>query len=267
MDIQQFARTLPPFLKANSSTILTGVAVAGSLGSVILAVRATPQALDKLDREFHAQNAHLQDELSDRDDIPVVPLSKKQVIQTVWRDYVPAVGLQVVTIASIVGAQSINMRRQAAIISVATVSERAFREYQDRVKEENPQVDRKVRGDINQDILDKHPVSEREVIIVANGDQLFYDRHTDRYFMSTMQKVQKAVNDINFRVLNQNYASLNEFYNMLGINTVSQGDETGWTAEHNLDIDYDAKITDDDRPAIVLDFIRAPLRNYWKAFQ
>lgn len=263
MDIGTLAKNLGPLLKRNSSTILTGIGVAGSIGSAILAVKATPGAVRKLDEAFLEK----QDVLNNGE-LGLVSLTKREVIKIVWKDYIPAVGLQVITITCIIGAQGINMRRQAALISIATVSETAFREYQERVREEAPATDRKVRDDIIQSKIDENPVSKSEVIIVAGGgDQLFYDAHTDRYFMSTMQKVQKAVNDINFRVLNQNYASLNEFYSMIGLKPVAQGDETGWTAEHTLEIDYNAKISDDDRPAIALDFYRMPLSNYWKGFQ
>lgn len=270
MDISQIAKNVGPLIKRNSSTILTAIGVAGSLGSTIMAIKATPEAQRKLDAAYFAKNKERTqpNEQGDWDDSEVEALTKLEVIKVVWKDYIPAVGLQVVTITCIVGAQSINMRRQAALISFATISETALREYQDRVATESPTVDRKVRDDIAQQRLDDNPVSDREVVIVAGGgDQLFYEEHTDRYFMSTMQKVQKAVNDLNFRVLNQNYASLNEFYNVIGLNPIAQGDEFGWTPEHPLEVDYVAKISDDDRPAVVITYLRKPLGNYWKGFQ
>jgi len=258
MDIARIFKEAGPLLKRNSSTILTGLGVAGSIGSLILGVKATPRALRKLEGAYNLKNV-----TGVSDD---VPLTKVEVIKTVWVDYMPAVGLQVVTIASVIGAQSINMRKQAAIISAFSISEAALREYQERMAVEAPTKDRKVRDDIAQARVDGDPVTQKEVLMIGNGDQLFYEAHTGRYFMSTMQKVQKAVNDLNFRVLNQNYASQNEFYGMLGLGPVAQGEEFGWTPEHTLEVDFSTTMSDDERAAISIDYYRKPVSNYWKGF-
>lgn len=258
MNIQHVFNNIGPLIKRNSSTILTGLGVAGSVGALILGVKATPNALSKLEVAYLDKNA---DENTD------LPLTKVAVIKIVWRDYASAVALEVVTIACVIGAQSINLRKQAAVISAFSVTEAAFREYQERITAEVPTKDRKVRDDMAKAKMDDNPVSTSEIMLVGNGDQLFYESHTDRYFMSTMQKVQKAVNDLNFRVLGQNYASLNEFYSLVGLKTVSHGDEIGWTSEHALEVDYSTQFTDDDRAAIVLDYHKAPLKDYWKGFQ
>ena len=258
----QFAKMLKevgPLIKRNSSSILTGLGVAGSLSSMVMAVKATPKALRKLDAAYRLKNNNIDEEET--------PLTRVEVIKTVWLDYLPAVGLQVVTIGCVVGAQSINMRRQAAMISAFSISEAALREYQERMAVEAPAKDRKIRDEMARDKIEKNPVSSREVLLIGEGDQLFYESHTDRYFMSTMQKVQKAVNDLNFRILNQDYASLNEFYNAIGLKTVEIGDTTGWTPEHPLELDYSTQMTDDDRAAIVIDYVRKPLSNYWKGFR
>lgn len=246
-------------LKRNSSTILTGLGVAGSVGAVILGIKVTPTVIRKLDRAYLVKN---QDP-----DTPDESLTFVEVIKVAWKDYLPVVILEGAVIGCVIGAQSINLRRQAAWISAFTVSETALREYQERMSVEAPHKDQKVRGDMAQAKLDANPISKSEVVIIGNGDQLFFEPTTGRYFMSNMQKVQKAVNDINFRVLNQNYASMNEFFTLLGLDSTDLGDELGWTPEHELEVDYKTKLTEDDRPAIVLDYWRLPLKNYWKGFQ
>lgn len=269
MYISTVLKNLGPLLKRNSSTILTGIGVAGSIGSTVLAVKATPRAQGRLDEAYITKNRYRlePDEDGKQDGSGLEPLTPLEVVKLVWKDYVPALGLQVVTVGCIIGAQKLNMRKQAALITVATVSESAFREYQERMAVEAPAKDRKVRDDIAAKKVEDNPVSKQEVMLVGNGDQLFYESHTDRYFMSTMQKVQKAVNDLNFRILNQDYAALNEFYNLVGLKTVSQGEESGWTAEHPLELDYSTQMTDDDRAAIVIDYVRKPLGNYYKGFR
>jgi len=261
MDIATIVRGVAPLLKRNSSTILTGLGVAGSVGSAILAVKATPRATFKLDSAFVEKNADHEEGWVD------VPLTKREVIKLVWKDYIPALGLEIITIGAIIGAQSINMRRNAALISVISIGEAAAREYQERMAAEAPAKDRKVRDDIARETIEKDPVSTREVIMVGNGDQLFYDKYTGRYFKSTKQLVDKAVNDINFRILNQEYASLNEFYIAIGLAPIDSGEEVGWTPESPVELDYSTQMSDQDEPAIVISFLRKPLGNYWKGFQ
>ena len=260
MDIQHLITNMGPLIKRNSSTILTGLGVAGSVGSLILGIKASPGAQYKLDARYIELN-------EDRGDDELKRIPVLEVIQLVWLDYLPAVGLQIMSIACVVSAQSINLRKQAAVISAFSITEAAFREYQDRMTVEAPTQDRKVRDDIAAKVLKDNPVGGREVILLGSGDQLFFDSYSGRYFQATKQVVDKAVNDINFRILNQEYASVNEFYSSIGLAGTDSGEEFGWTADHPLELDFSTHITDDDRPAIVITFLRKPLANYWKGFQ
>lgn len=266
MDISKALKGVGPLIKRNSSTILTGLGVAGSIGSAVLAAKATPRAIRKLDAAFLAKNnVELEGQLAN---LPVTPLTKREIIKTVWVDYVPAVGLEVVTIACIVGAQSINLRRQAVVISAFSASEAVLREYQERMAVEVPTKHRKVRDEMAAEVLAANPPGDREVVILNDkADQLFYEARTDRYFESTMNAVDKAVNDLNFRIHNQEYASVNDFYSLLGLKTVSEGDEFGWTPDQPLELDKSTHITDDGRAAVVIDYVRNPVTNYYKGFR
>jgi Family of unknown function (DUF6353) len=259
MDISQMARKIGPLITRNSSSILTGLGAAASVTSLVMGIKATPIAIRKLDRAYAHKN-------QDPTEVEQ-PLTKREVLKVVWRDYAPAIGVQIIAVGCIVSAQSINLRKQAALISAFSITETAFREYQDRMSIEAPTKDRKVRDDIAKGKLDANPISAKEVLLIGNGDQIFYDSYTDRYFMSTMQKVQKTVNDINFRIINQEYAALNEFYSAIGLNAIPSGDELGWTSDQPLELDYSTQFTDDDRASVVITFVRNPILNYWKGFR
>jgi len=248
MDLMKIAKDIQPLIKHNSSTILTGLGVVGSLGSAVLAVKATPRAVRKMETAYIQKNnaRAFEAEIADGETVEEVPLSRVEVIKVVWKDYIPAVTMEVITIGCIIGAQSINMRRQAALISAFGITEAAFREYQERVAAESPATDRKVRDETARDLIKDNPVSKAEVLLIGNGEQLFYDAKSDRYFMSTVQKVQKTVNDLNFRILNQDYVSLNEFYSVIGLKDLPDGDDMGWTPEHPLEVDYSTHLSDDE---------------------
>lgn len=253
MAIANMLKEVGPLIKRNSSTILSGLAVAGTISTGVFAFRAGIKTA-----QYVAIKA-LQDEEYE--------FSAKELVKDQWPVYLPVVISGVATIGCVVAAQSINLRRQAAVISAFTISETALREYQERMAVEVPAKDRKVRDEMAKDQLKEHPASKAEILLAGNGDQLFYEPHTDRYFYSTMNKVDKAVNDLNFRVLNQEYASLNEFYERIGLKSTSSGDEFGWTADHPLELDKSTQLTDDDRAAVVITYVRPPIANYWKQFR
>lgn len=253
MDISNVFKNAGQLIKRNSSTILTGLAVAGTVSSVAFGIKAG------INTGIYLRI--LQQEALDNDtEMP----SSKQIFQEVYKEYIPAVGLGVLTVVCVVGAQSINLRKQAAVITAFSVTESALREYQERMSVEAPSKDRKVRDDMARSAIEANPASQAQIFLSGNGDQLFYEARTDRYFYSTMNKIDKAVNDINFRILNQEYASINEFYLEIGLKAISGGDDLGWTNEQPLELDKSTHITDKDESAIVIDYVRPPRADAWK---
>ena len=57
--------------------------------------------------------------------------------------------------------------------------------------------------------------------------------------------------------------SLNDFYDEHGLDHIDLGDDLGWNIQKGLiDIDLRAKIADNGKPCIVLDFSVAPRYDY-----
>jgi hypothetical protein len=257
MDISSALKGVSTVLKRNSSTILTGLTVAGVLTTGMFAIKAGVETGRYLERR----------RLQYMDDKTPMP-TRKEIIIDVWKDYIPAAGFAVITVSCAISAQSINLRRQAALVSAFTISESALREYQDQVSRIAPTKDRQARDLIAAKEIEDNPVTSKEVLIVNNAaDQLFYESLTGRYFMSSMEEVRKAINDINFTITSQVYASQNDFYRLLGLGRVDLGDEFGWSDTGPLEVDFSTHMTDDNRAAIVLKYIREPIKDYWKIFK
>lgn len=136
-----------------------------------------------------------------------------------------------------------------------SLSQHAFEEYKDKVVEKVGKTkERAVRDDIAQDRVNQNPPSKNDIIITGGGDVLCYDKYTGRYFMSNMDALKKAENQVNFYVLNNQYATLNDFYQYIGLPTVPVGEEVGWTCDLNFGIDFSTTIAENDKPCIVLDY-------------
>ena len=65
--------------------------------------------------------------------------------------------------------------------------------------------------------------------------KLFYDDFSGRIFESTIEKVQEAEYNLNRDLSMQGYATLNQFYDYLGLVPIDGGDDLGWSSGMNFD--------------------------------
>lgn len=261
-------------------TILTGLAVGGVIGTVVLAVRATPKAImlaeehhkklyDERDREF--ENYSLEEFSGVSDDHPwylrTTKMAKLDLVKIAWRPYLPAVGMGLVTLACIIGANSINHKRNAALVSAAAISELALKEYQDKVVETlGEKSDRKVRDEIAKSrILDNSAPTSKELMIVDNNDMLCYDAYSGRYFKGNIEEIRRGVNELNRIMMCGERVSLNDFFYQLGLKPTKFGDEVGWAFDYGrplMELDFSSTLTDDGRPCLVVGYRNPPTVNF-----
>lgn len=252
MDFASIRRHVRKTLVKYSPEILIGVGIAGMITTTILAVSETPKAL-KLIEEKKAE-------------LNVEKLTVAETVEATWKCYIPAAVTGVLSTACLVGASSVNLRRNAALATAYTLSETAMREYREKVVETiGEKKEEAIRDSIAKDKIDEHPVSNAEVIITGKGETLCYDVFNDRYFRSDIDKLKRAANEVSHTMLIEGYVSLNDYYEALGLKPVSKGYDLGWNANKSRDlveIDPSAQLTDDGEPCIVLNFKVAPSYNY-----
>lgn len=243
----------------NSPSILTGIAVAGVVSTAIMAVRVTPLALASLQEEALKR-------IEDGDGSFFISMfTPWERIQLTWKHYIPAAAIGGMTIACVIGANSINTRRQAALIGAYSLTETAFKEYREKIAETiGAGKEQKVRDILVQERIDANPVSTREVIITGNGNVLCYDTLSGRYFESDMESLRKAQNDINALTINEMYASQNDFYRAVGLPINGYGEEFGWTTDVMLELSFSTALSEDNRPCIAINYRMSPIRGYHK---
>lgn len=252
MKLSEQAKDLCSLAKKHSPEILTGVGVAGMVATVVMAVKATPKAILLINEK----------EVELRKD----KLTTGEVVKTTWKCYIPATITGITSIACIIGASSVNARRNAALATAYTLSETALREYKEKVVEViGEKKERAVKDAIAKDKLEKNPVNGSEVILTSKGDTLCYDLFTGRYFKSDMEKLKRAVNDLNEQLLNEGSVSLNDFYYLIGLDAVKRGDDLGWDSRNGqVRLDFSSQLATDGTPCLVLDFSVAPKYDYYK---
>lgn len=246
MQIQPLAKKAEKFVLDNSPSILAGLGVAGTITTAYLSGKATVSAVRTIDNY-------------------AVDDSKKEILELTWRFYIPPVASGIMTVSCIIAANRIGERRAAALAAAFSISERAFEEYKEKVLDHlGPNKVQTIRDEIAQDRMNRNPPLNREVVITGNGDVLCYDEFSGRYFESQVETIRKAQNDINAQILSNMYASLGEFYNLIGLPVTSYSEEVGWGVDSLVDVKFSTCMNDKNQPCISIDFSVSPVRGYHK---
>lgn len=260
MPITDIAKNIEKFAIANSPAILTATAVTGTVTVAVLTGKASFKAAELI------AEAEVAPAAAGESEFPVA-LDTKAKVELVWQLYIPAATVGISTIAAIVMANQIGTRRTAAMAAAYSVSEKAFGEYREKVVTKlGEKKEQGVRDEIAQDRVAANPPTPQQIMMVSEKEVLCYDQFSGRYFNSTMENIKQAQNELNFQIINENYASLNDFYDQLGMNTIEIGDEFGWSADNKVDIRFSTVFSEDQRPCIAIDYTTQPHQHYSKVF-
>ena len=118
-----------------------------------------------------------------------------------------------------------------------------------------------VREKVNQKRLEQTPVTKNEVYVTGDGDTIFLDPLSKRFFKSDIDRVRKVENALNKQMIHDicGSVSVNEFYDELGLERTDIGDYLEWNTEHLIDLDITPGIADNGKPCLVLGHHNAPV--------
>lgn len=255
MNISSLASKTKHILSDNSPVLLTAIGVAGVVTTAYLTHKAALQA-DKIIREESGDNpTNYADGFA----------GFREKAQLTWKLYIPPISSAAVTCTAIICANRIGTRRAAAVAAAYTISERAFDEYKSKVVEKIGETkERAVRDEIAQDRVTRDLGTHGEILEV-DGKVLCHDAYSGRFFYSTVETVNKAVNDLNRDML-ENFdgsCSISDFYDKIGLSHTSISDTFGWNAGEPLAIAWSTCATKDGRPAMSYDFQNDPILKPW----
>lgn len=221
-------------VRSNSPAILTALGISGTVTTAYLTGKASYRAAQRLSTE-------------------PADISNREKFELVWDLYIPAGVSGVVTIGCIVGATRISSQRAAAAYSLVTLSEKAFDEYREKVIEKlGEKKEQDVRDEIAQERINQHPSGS--VIAVGSGSVLCCELYTMRYFQSDMETLRKAQNDINAKLNTHMYATLDDFYYMVGLGQTSESHSLGWESDRLMSLDFTSALTDTGKPCLAFGY-------------
>ena len=236
------------FMKKNSPAILTGIGVAGVVSTAVLSAKAGYR--------HGVQNA-----------VHGAPEDRKQAVKECYKHYIPTAAVGATTITAIIFSNTISSKRNAAIASLYTITDLAFKEYKDKIIETvGEKKHEEVLDEIASDRVAKDAPPPGNQVLIGKGEVLTYDSLTGRYFMCDMQDIRAAQNEINAQCINNNYASQNDFYRLIGLPPTTFGEEVGWTVNNKMDIHFTSVLSEDGRPCLVINYQVEPTRGFYKSF-
>ena len=252
MDIKNLLNDVKGKTIKHSPEILVGVGIAGTCSTVAMAVKTTPKVYSMIEKEKEVRRLEEQPELT-----------KVDIFKMAWKPYLPAALMFSCSTACIIGANSVNAKRNAVLTAACHVSERALAEYRDKVVEViGEEKEKEIRDKVSKSRMEKDPVTNNTVIL-AKGETLCYDTISGRYFNSDVDKIKKAENELNHILITGDYCSLNEFYDMLDIPATEMGSAVGWNVKDGLvEIYFSAQIADNGQPCVVMNFDIQPTYNF-----
>lgn len=260
--VLQLAKIAQRSIGAHSPAILTGIGAAGVLTTALLTGHATIKAVRKVDaanseRRYPGSTANI-DPIEDNDLTPI------EVFQLVWLDYVPAFISAAGTVAAVIGSNQIASRRNAAVMSLYSVAQAGAEEWESKARGHlTPEQAQQIDDETAQTAIDRNPNGSAQIFATGSGRDLILDPQSGRYFYSTQESVQKAVNEINRRAMFESSASQNEFYSLLGLPRIGFGNQMGWRDDHHLEIDFGAGIAQGGEPCLVMNYRETPINGYW----
>ncbi len=229
--------------------ILTAASTGGVVVCVVLSVDGTVKAVRLYDKKSGELGR---------------PLTKAEMVEYLWKCYIPVFVAASGTIAAMIGATSINLKRNATLLSMYAIEKKAFDEYKGKTKELfGEKKEQKIFDEIAKD-----KVAETANVpykIIGEEDFRVLDVYSGyKYRGGSKEKILRAENRINARMLQggEMYCSYAELRDELGWDYISYGDDVGFNVNNLVQFKFSSQLDKDGTPMLVVDFISRPTADY-----
>ena len=226
-----------------SPEILTSIGIVGMISTTVLAVKATPKALKLIENKKEREN---------KEDLTV-----KEVVKETWKCYILVFTLGCLSTTCLISSNRISLKRTAVMSTAYKISEEAFKKYNKKVLET---IGEKKTEDIKKAII-KDEIDSKDIsnTTPTNSENVAcYDVISGRFFQSNKEAIKKAVNNVNKIIIDDGYATLNDFYYELKNNDLTSikiGDDLGWFIEDELlDVKFSSGINNKGIPYLAMEY-------------
>lgn len=252
MTIQALTRHSVDLVKNNSPAILTAFGVAG----VAITAYLTAKGQNKATKHVIEKNL---ERVSAGEEL----LTLKEKFQLTWKYYVPAALSCGIAIGSVISSQAINSKRNAALFTAVALGETALSEYREKAVELiGKGKEEKLRDAIIQDKVTEKSAEFEKLTLIDTQDQYVYDSFSGRVLVSSVEKLNKAANEVARDCINHDYASLNSFYRRIGLPEIPVGEEVGWNNANPMELNLSSAVVHENKGVLAINYENKPMIGY-----
>lgn len=253
MNVKPIIKSLERLARKRSPEILVAIGIVSMGSAVVFAIKDTPKAVKIIDEKTEEKGEEL------------TPVEK---VKATAKVYIPSAVAFTAGAACIIGASSIHLHRNAALAAAASLTDATFKSYRETVQEKiGKDAEKDISTEVAAKTMAQHPVDTTPVANRPVGDNTTwcFDPLSGRYFWSSINSIEKAVNLFNKQMRDEVRLSCNEWYDYLGIDHADLGDDSGWDIDRNgyLELSWGSKLDDKGTPTLVLVYTNPPKSLDW----
>ena len=190
------------FVHNNKNLLLTTIAAIGVVGTAFVSAKNTVKYI-KLREQYNTTKS-----------------------EAFIKSYMSTIITVSITISAILVNHHLNVKQQKAILSAYLALDNSFKQYKAKfIEKYGEEKEKELRESIIEDEIKKYKKQNPH----SNEVITFYCEFSERYFESTMEKVLSAQTDINKIFVTRGYATVNDFFNLLGLEPEEAGDYYEWS--------------------------------------
>lgn len=257
MKVKLLSKALKAVGKVGKGASAYGPQIAMSIGiglalmAGVKAVKETPKAVKLIEKKKEEEK---------KDELTVT-----ETIQAAWKCYIWPVVLFVIAIVMIVGGQRVSTRRATAAAAACSLSQEMLEQYQKATKAVvGEKKEEEIRTQVaKNEVMCTMPVASENVVVTGKGTALFYDVLSKTYIFSDPAYIDKAINKLNWRLRDEMYVSVSDYWDEIGLPRTYLGDNLLWCVDDGPIDPGDTCVTVESgpytgHPCRVLDFFVNP---------
>lgn len=219
MNAKLIFETGKKFVTANAPSILTAVGVVGFVTTTVVACEQTPKAMRLIEKRKDEKRIVQEANGIVGNDIKLTPF---ETFVEGSKAYWPAVLLGTSSALCIIFANKLNLKRNAALLAMYTLTEKELKNYKDGVAEVvGEKKVEAIKDAVSKKIFHENKPDAELVNSCKENEMIFYERMSGRYDKGTTSMLERAEAEFN-RVIanrikfdNDDAVTLNDWYECL----------------------------------------------------
>lgn len=244
------------FLSKHSSGITTTASIIGLVSTVVLAVRATPEAHDILQE---ARDRLEYDQISETQAKAI----KKEAVKDLAKLYLPAAVTGGLTIASIVGTHKLAFSNgeKATLGAAHLMVNQAIMDYREEVRRDiGERREKEIYGRALEKKIDREKDHAPSVVVVSGDDSYWvYDTACGVRFKSNITNIRNAFLQLNKKMLSEDRVTVADLYSELGIPYKMAQEKLYWDIMDGfIEEWYSVEPGEDEAPQLMINYYTQP---------